>query len=772
MKGTLFSGDFIKDELGNLRLVEFNTDTAAGRTTSAELDFSGLYQILNDNSLTTLDIIYKDIQNAIVERIQDTYQESIPSLQINLHKEQSNSIYPTSITETGSNFILRLVYDENAIFDSSYIKNRFNTFNLFKTNDSSSDIVAFSYTDDSNVHHSTIEETFLDDRLTNIPDVVIKQVEKGSGQTHAFGKVGNINNTNENRVEGLTNGVVHGQEIIEQYHFGDNSLDDQNRVVSFRSYSIIYGSELDILTLATVQSSAYTNLPTEIDIIGDIELLNNGNFASGSTSWIQGVDDSTAAPTETLDGDTYYSADVTTIGKKHDVNLTQKVNVVDGSTYKLEFEAWSDRERTIIVGLGLDHAPWTNVNEVITINTTRQNYVVYLSVYNFDNQTTRLFFDLGYELGKVNIDEVSLVRDDQFLNTINPRHYYEFATNTILPYKSESLYGTHTVLMSDGTSKSLNELEVNDVVKSKTIEGLDLDEQNTEDWQITGSTLTYTESESTASIVDIRIEDAKNNVVAEIALSNGDKIYTGIGKRYIAYNTSTNITKFEPAMDLDPSVHKLFSNEGNLVDITSVEFCFLDEPSSKLYGINVEDNDTYILGDSHTMNLNIITHNRFRFLIPSECLIKGTRVMMGDGSIKNIEDIEVGDVVLSFNEDSKINEPKKVKSLNNPIHDDLVTYKFSDHSEITSTFDHPFYVKDKGIASYLPSKTNLLYSLGGKVAKQIEVGDFVFNLDHSEVEIVDTIEVSPRKETETFIIHVEDNNNFYAEGILVHNKQE
>ena len=28
MKGTLFSGDFIKDELGNLRLVEFNTDTA------------------------------------------------------------------------------------------------------------------------------------------------------------------------------------------------------------------------------------------------------------------------------------------------------------------------------------------------------------------------------------------------------------------------------------------------------------------------------------------------------------------------------------------------------------------------------------------------------------------------------------------------------------------------------------------------------------------------------------------------------------------------
>ena len=81
----------------------------------------------------------------------------------------------------------------------------------------------------------------------------------------------------------------------------------------------------------------------------------------------------------------------------------------------------------------------------------------------------------------------------------------------------------HTVLMSDGTSKSLNELEgVVDVVKSKTIEGLDLDEQNTEDWgKITGSTLTYTESESTYLLLILELEDAKNNVSVEILPSNG-----------------------------------------------------------------------------------------------------------------------------------------------------------------------------------------------------------------------------------------------------------
>ena len=46
-------------------------------------------------------------------------------------------------------------------------------------------------------------------------------------------------------------------------------------------------------------------------------------------------------------------------------------------------------------------------------------------------------------------------------------------------------------------------------------------------------------------------------------------------------------------MDLDPSYTSYLVNEAILVDITSVEFCFLDEPSSKLHGINVEDNDTY-----------------------------------------------------------------------------------------------------------------------------------------------------------------------------------
>jgi len=773
MKGTLFSGDFIKDELGELRLIEFNTDTAAGSVSSALLDFSGLYQILNENSLTTLDIIFKDIHKHIVERILDTYQSTLPSLQVNLHKEQHNSIYPNSVSDTGSNFILRLVYDENAIFDSSYIKNRFNTLNSFKTNDSSSDIISFSYTDANNVHHNTIEDNFLDGRLDNVADVVVKQVEKGSGQTHKFGKVGNKNEPNDSRLEGLTNGVVHGQEIIEQYHFGENSFDEQNRVVSFRSYSIIYGSELDILTLATLQSPSYTDLPTEIDILGDVELLNNGDFSSGSTSWIQGVDDTNAVNTETVDGDTYYSTDVTVVGEKHEVNLTQKVLVEDGNSYKIEFEAWSDVERTIIVGLGLDQDPWTNANQVVTINTTRQKYTVYLGIYNFSGQSTRLFFDLGDQLGKVNISEVSLVKDNQYLNIINPKHYYEFATNSILPYKSESLYGTHTVLMSDGTSKSLSELEVNDVLKSKTIEGLDLDESNTDNWQITGSTLTYTESDSTASIVDIKIEDAKNNVVTEIVLGNGDKIYTGVAKRYITYNTSTNITKFEPAMDLDPSVNKLFGNDGNLVDITSVQFCFLDEPSSKLYGIDVEDNDTYVLGDSSTLNLNIITHNFFKFLIPFDCFIAGTKVTMGDGTFKNIENIEIGDEVLSFNEETETQEPKKVVGKNNPIHDDLIRYVISDDITLTSTEDHPYYVKNKGIASYLPSKTNLLYELGDdRDAVQIEVGDILFHQDGRELEILDIEVKAVPKEVQTFIIHVEDNNNFYAEGILVHNKIE
>jgi intein/homing endonuclease len=156
-----------------------------------------------------------------------------------------------------------------------------------------------------------------------------------------------------------------------------------------------------------------------------------------------------------------------------------------------------------------------------------------------------------------------------------------------------------------------------------------------------------------------------------------------------------------------------------------------------------------------------LVHNRV-------CFVKGTKVSISETEEINIEDIKIGDTVLSFNETLKVIEKKKVINMFSQIHDDLVKYTYSDGSSIISTFDHPFYVNGLELASYKPNLTNIRYNFPNKVI-QIEVGDKLHSLNDDQI-YLKLIEELERKETQTFIITVEDNHNFYANKILVHNK--
>ena len=108
------------------------------------------------------------------------------------------------------------------------------------------------------------------------------------------------------------------------------------------------------------------------------------------------------------DGDnTYYSVDVVTAGQPYEVNASQKLEIIEGETYTLSFDAWSDTDRPILPGIGLSADPWTNVTEEVNITTTKQTYSVTL-IANAGASDARVFFDLGAAVGSVNIDNVSL----------------------------------------------------------------------------------------------------------------------------------------------------------------------------------------------------------------------------------------------------------------------------------------------------------------------------------------------------------------------------
>jgi intein/homing endonuclease len=141
---------------------------------------------------------------------------------------------------------------------------------------------------------------------------------------------------------------------------------------------------------------------------------------------------------------------------------------------------------------------------------------------------------------------------------------------------------------------------------------------------------------------------------------------------------------------------------------------------------------------------------------------------MGDKTEKNIEDIQVGDEVSSFNETTKEVEIKKVIELKQPIHADLVKYTLECGGEITSTYDHPFYIENDELASYRPDLTNERYSIGKNVI-QI-TNDMSVILAGGAISKITSIEPLEVGNTQTYIFTVEDNHNFYANSILVHNK--
>ena len=127
MKGTLFSADFVKDSSGNLRLLELNTDTGfiAETIQSNRFDFTDFKNLLSTNNITELVVVYKIFQGEFIDAL-ESYINSDATFITTITKqiEDSDTIYPAAVVDSDDKFILRLAYDENALFDSTYCKER------------------------------------------------------------------------------------------------------------------------------------------------------------------------------------------------------------------------------------------------------------------------------------------------------------------------------------------------------------------------------------------------------------------------------------------------------------------------------------------------------------------------------------------------------------------------------------------------------------------------------------------------------------------------
>lgn len=145
------------------------------------------------------------------------------------------------------------------------------------------------------------------------------------------------------------------------------------------------------------------------------------------------------------------------------------------------------------------------------------------------------------------------------------------------------------------------------------------------------------------------------------------------------------------------------------------------------------------------------------------CFAKGTKVQLANRLQKNIENLKVGDLVMSMDPKTSQLYTTRVEKLEKVIHHNLVTYKFESGLSITATQDHPFKIKNKGWASLKPQQSRQYK--GFEQVNIINIGD-QFQTATGVEKLVDIEWLKGKQDTYT-ISKLSAGNSFIANGLVV-----
>lgn len=757
MKGTLFSADFIEDLNGNLRLLELNTDTTISTGGLSHIDFTGFITMLSGSGINEVHVISKNWHSGIVSKLSQSLAESAPfitSFQNTL--EQDSTIYPTAIEDSNNKFILRMAYDESAVFDSEYAKNKKSVLELFYNAGDSLSIAEY-YVSSSIDGVTDILPAELNS--SNIPDIVAKDLSNVNSPL-SFYKIGKSSLNIVDRYTELKSFFNEDTLILKYY---ENPADV--KVKSVRSLNLIYGPNLDVLNLGTFIGEGLFDKPVEIEFDDSLiatqtnikhyyELTTSQPRFNTYNSWggifeeeeIVKVDGSTVLISNAAVGDEF---------KSFYIEGAPDTDIVS------EFMSWSHSGSLLPSGSYLTSS--------ILVNNLEQP-LVYGLVYHFvleDNSDFRaaagshmLIYDVVNDC--IKYEDIHKINDEKhkFIDLNGGLVNIQGITIEVL----DGAYSAHIVDMeqSDAFFLSNGNLSVKIVTHNCFPAGTEItlangDVKNIEDLTVNDTLLTW--NEKTGELVEGSIGSIVkkvDNLLIYLTTTEGEIKSTPFHRFYVKER------KWTSAQDI--SVGDILLNEEGK-DVVVVSKKEILGEVEVFHILDVRDNHTYFAN-------NLLVHN---YKITPDCFVAGTKVTMGDGSLKSIEEISIGEEVLSLNIATRSLEVKKVVNIKSPVHHDIVTYKLSNGIEVSCTFDHPFYVNDYKIASYLPSKTQYLNEIGiyniEEPIHQIQVGDSVIDIDRNRVEIISIKDSEITEPTQTYIISVENNRNFYANGILVHNKQ-
>lgn len=147
------------------------------------------------------------------------------------------------------------------------------------------------------------------------------------------------------------------------------------------------------------------------------------------------------------------------------------------------------------------------------------------------------------------------------------------------------------------------------------------------------------------------------------------------------------------------------------------------------------------------------------------CFPAETLILMADGTSIPIKDVEIGDLVASYDTQTKTRVEGKVVKLESPVRDHITTITFSGGAELSLTDEHPLYTEN-GWASIDPGFTLEKY---GMKTDKLRVGTKVLGSDEEWYTIVKLLTLLEDQKMYN-LAKVEPAETFFADGFLAHNK--
>jgi len=155
---------------------------------------------------------------------------------------------------------------------------------------------------------------------------------------------------------------------------------------------------------------------------------------------------------------------------------------------------------------------------------------------------------------------------------------------------------------------------------------------------------------------------------------------------------------------------------------------------------------------------------------PICCVSGDTEILMADGTTKRADEVQIGDMVKSYNFESGEIENTKILSTTIVNRIQQITLKFNDGSELKITNDHALFT-EFGWKGYNLDATKVTYGAFIDIVGEFEIGDNLFSLSKLfDKEIIDiSLEEDVVNLYKMYTFVVENNHNYFSNGVLSHN---